>query len=134
VSTCNCLRTSFRFLPMRTNLALFAFLAITGNACGDSTGSANLCAPSGAAATVSAGDNLAFTPSSVTIAVGQSVCWQNTGNMTHIVTEAVNPGQIPLFSSNLPSGQAYVYKFNISGSFNYRCNQHSNMTGTVIVN
>jgi plastocyanin len=120
---------------MRTHVVVCALVALTGTvACGDSTGATNLCAPSGAAATVSAGDNLAFTPSSVTIGVGQSVCWQNTGNMTHDMTEAINPGQIPLFSSNLPSGQAYVYRFNISGSFNYRCNQHANMTGTVVVN
>lgn len=127
---------------MRTSLALCVCLGLTGLACSDdsddstgpSTNPTNLCAPSGAAATVSAGDNLAFTPSSVTVAVGQLVCWQNTGNMTHIVSEAVPIGGQPLFYSNLPSGQAYVYRINFSGSFNYRCNQHANMTGTLIVN
>ena len=121
---------------MRSDLALLASLALTGVACGDSisSSSTNLCAPSGAAATVSAGDNLAFTPSSVTITVGQSVCWQNTGNMTHTVTQTVSAGQIPLFNGNLPAGQTFVFTINFAGTFGYHCNQHSNMTGTVIVN
>jgi plastocyanin len=116
---------------MRINLALFAFWALTAVACKDSTGSSstNLCANSGAAATVSATDNFAFTPSSVTITVGQSVCWQNTQSMTHTVTE--NVGR---FNGNLPSGQAFVYTFTFASSFGYHCNNHSNMMGTVIVN
>lgn len=117
---------------MRSDLALFAFLALTAVACGDSTSSTNLCAASGAAATVSAGDNLAFTPSSVTIALGQSVCWQNTGTMTHTATE----NTIGRFNGSLPAGQAFVHAFigGSGGTFGYHCQNHSNMTGTVIVN
>src|SRR2546430_15836801 len=76
---------------MSTNLALFALLALTALACsGDSTGSSatDLCANSGAAVTVDVKE-YAFTPSSVTITVGQSVCWANTGQMTHTVVEGV---------------------------------------------
>ena len=119
---------------MRTNLALFASLALVALACGDSTSSTDLCANSGAAATVTATDNFAFTPASVTITVGQSVCWQNTGNMIHTVTQTVGAGQIPLFSGNLPAGQAFVFTINVGGTFGYHCNNHSNMMGTVIVN
>lgn len=118
---------------MRTNLVLLAFLALTGVACGDSTSPSstpNLCANSGAAATVSATNNFAFTPPSVTITVGQSVCWQNTESMTHTVTE----NAVGRFNGNLPRGQAFVYAFGFGGSFSYHCNNHSNMTGTVVVN
>ena len=117
---------------MHTSLALFAFLALTALACSDSTDSSstNLCANSGAAATVSATDNYAFTPSSVTITVGQSVCWQNTGQLMHTVTE----NTIGRFNGNLPGGQTFVYTFTFNSSFVYHCNQHSNMVGTVTVN
>ncbi len=119
---------------MRISLALFAFLALTAVACSSSTSSSstNLCANSGAASTVSATDNFAFTPSSVTVTVGQSVCWQNTGLLMHTVTDNVTNGV--RFSGNLPGGQTFVHTFTFGGSFGYHCNNHSNMTGTVIVN
>jgi plastocyanin len=117
---------------MRSSLALFAFLALTALACSDSTSSANLCTNSGAAVTVDVKE-YAFTPSAVTITVGQSVCWANTGNMTHTVTQG-SAGQIPLFNGNLPAGQTFVFTINVAGTFGYHCNNHSNMTGTVMVN
>ena len=119
---------------MRISLALFAFWALTAVSCSSSTSSpsTNLCANSGAAATVSATDNLAFTPSFVTITVGQSVCWQNTGLMMHTVTDDATNGV--RFSGNLPGGQTFVHTFTFGGSFSYHCNNHSNMTGTVMVN
>ena len=65
---------------MRISLALVAsFLALTAVACGDSTSSPpDLCANSRATFTVSAADDHTFTPDSITLTVGQSVCWQNT--------------------------------------------------------
>ena len=119
---------------MRTNLALFAFLALTAVACSDSTSSSstNLCANSGAADTVSATDSYAFAPASVTITVGQSVCWQNTGLLIHTVTDNATNGV--RFNGNLPGGQTFVHTFTFGGSFSYHCNNHLNMTGTVTVN
>ena len=115
---------------MRTNLALVAVLALAALACSDSTDSSstNLCANSGAAATVTARDNYTFTPDTVTISVGQSVCWQNTGHLTHTVTEAGR------YSATLPGGQTFVYTFVFASTFLYHCNNHSTMTGTVVVN
>ena len=120
---------------MRTTLALLASLALTGLACGDDSTSSptDLCAPSGAAATVSAADDYTFTPASVTIAVGQSVCWQNTGNLNHVVWQG-NGVQAPVFSGTLPAGQTLVVYINYAGTWAYHCNQHPNMTATVIVN
>ena len=120
---------------MRAKLGLFALLAFAAVACGDSTSSStDLCAGSGAAATVRAADNYTFTPASATIAAGQSVCWQNTGNLNHTVTQTVNPGQIPLFNGNLPGGQTVVIPINVAGTWAYHCTQHPNMTAPVIVN
>jgi plastocyanin len=116
---------------MRTYLALSAVWAVAAVACSDSSSSStNLCAPSGAAATVSASDNLAFSPSSVSVTVGQLVCWQNTGGMMHTVTENV----VGRFNGSLPAGQTFVFTTNLTGTFAYHCNQHSNMTGTIVVN
>ena len=115
---------------MRNNFALFALLAVTGIACGDdSTGSsADLCAGSGAAVTVNVTD-YAFTPDSLTISAGQSVCWQNKGHQTHTVT----PGSV--FNGNLLPGQTFVFTFLLgNNSWPYHCTQHSTMTGIVIVN
>ena len=126
---------------MRTNLALFALLALTAVACSDDPSSAvvpnsaaDLCADSRTAVTVSANDNYTFTPSSVTLAVGQSVCWRNTATLNHTLTQG-SPGQQPYFNGNLPAGQTFVFTFPLGGNtFAYHCNNHSNMTGTVIVN
>jgi len=130
----NCLRTYLEgFLPMRTNLALFAFCALTAIACGsDSTDSSStdLCAGSGAAVTVTAADNYTYAPDSVTITVGQSVCWQNTGQLIHTVT----PITTGSFNGSLPAGQTFVYTFTFSSRFAYHCQQHSTMMGVVIVN
>src|SRR6266516_2644983 len=84
---------------MRISLVLLAFLALTTVACSTSTSSSstNLCANSGAAITVDVTE-YAFTPSSVTVIDGQSVCWANTGSMTHTVVEDV-AGR---FGGNLP--------------------------------
>ena len=119
---------------MRLSIALFGVLALAAVACESSTrpSSTDPCVPSGAAATVGGTDNFAFTPTTVTITVGQSVCWQNTGQLVHTVTDQVTNGT--RFNGNLPGGQAFVHTFGFGGSFTYRCNNHSSMTGTIVVN
>src|SRR5207247_10210745 len=95
----SCLRS----LCMRISLVLLAFLALTAVACSTSTSSSstNLCANSGAPMTVQLTE-YAFTPSSVTVIDGQSVCWANTGSMTHTVVEDV-AGR---FGGNFAPGQS----------------------------
>ena len=117
---------------MRSDLALFVVVALTCLACGDSTDSSStdLCAGSGAAVTVTAADNYTFTPASITVSSGQSVCWQNTGHLNHTVIDAGGR-----FSFSLPAGQTVVYTFlGTQPSYVYRCGIHSTMTGTTTVN
>ena len=130
-------RNSLRIQQPRFLLLLGSFAVVLGSAtlaCSSSTGpsAVDLCANSGAGATVSATDNFAFVASSVTITVGQSVCWQNAGRLEHSVTDISTNGR--RFNGDLPSGQAFVHTFGFGGSFSYRCRNHSNMTGTVVVN
>ncbi len=103
---------------MRISLVLLVFLALTAVACSSSTSSSstNLCANSGAAITVDVTE-YAFTPSSVTVIDGQSVCWANTGSMTHTVVEDV-------------AGR-FVHTFTGSENYGYHCGIHSTMTGTI---
>ena len=135
MSTYNCLRTYLEgFWPMRTNLALFVLLALTAVACGgDSTGSSpatatDLCAGSGAAVIVDVKE-YAFTPAAVTGTVGQSVCWANTGRMTHSVVPSGN-----LSGGTLPPGQTLVRTLFASTNYVISCGFHSTMTGTLVVN
>ncbi len=63
----------------------------------------------------------------VTVIDGQSVCWANTGSMTHTVVEDV-AGR---FGGNLPPGQTLVHTFTGSENYGYHCGIHSTMTGTI---
>src|SRR2546430_16571448 len=114
---------------MPTNLAVFALLALTAVACsGDSTGSSttDLCANSGAAITVDVTE-YAFTPSSVTVIDGQSVCWANTGSMTHTVVEDV-AGRL---GGNFPPRPTLVHTFTGSGKYSQHTCLPSTTTRTI---
>lgn len=108
---------------------LVAVLIVAAYACSSTTGNANAaCGNSGAAATVSGTDGQTFAPGTTTIAVGQSVCWQNSGSIAHTVTD--NGGA---FNSNLSPGQMVVHAYGTKGTFPYHCQIHAGMTGTVTV-
>jgi plastocyanin len=72
-------------------------------------------------------NNSAFTPSSITIAPGDSVTWTNSDSLTHTVTGS------GWGSGTLANGATYTHQFNTTGTFAYHCSIHSFMTGTVIV-
>lgn len=70
-----------------------------------------------------------FSPSQVTIGRGGTVVWTNNDTVAHTVTSTV--GEFD--SSVLNPGGTVSYTFSTQGTYNYRCNLHPNMTGTVIV-
>jgi plastocyanin len=113
----------------------FALLIAVGAAaiaaCTSSTGvtTANSCGSSGASANISATDGQVFAPNATTITHGQSVCWQNNGNIGHTVTS--NDGTS--FNATLASGHVFVRTFAVAGIFAYHCTIHAGMTGTVTV-
>lgn len=71
-----------------------------------------------------------FSPSTVTINVGDTVRWTQRGFMIHTTT-----GDGGLWNSgNMSTGQTFSHTFNSAGSFGYFCIPHSGfMRGTVIV-
>jgi len=70
-----------------------------------------------------------FSPNSINISTNTTVTFVNDDVMTHTVTE--NSGAFD--SGNIPPGGTYTRTFTTIGTFNYHCNIHSGMTGSVIV-
>lgn len=75
-------------------------------------------------------ENFAFTPSDITIEVGEIVKWTNSDTAPHTVTSVGGGG---LASGNLQPGQSYQKTFTEVGTFDYQCTIHPSMTGRVIV-
>jgi plastocyanin len=96
------------------------------------------CSSSGAASGSSAGSlptvyievkNIAFTPSAVTVKVGQTVTWKfDDGGVPH---DVVGDGGL---KSALMSSGTYSHVFAKAGTYSYVCTVHSSMMhGTVTV-
>ena len=108
--------------------AATAAVALAASACGSTDASLD-CSTAGATATVSGTGSLTFSPVSVTIAAGQSVCWQNTSGLSHTVT--ADGGS---FTSPLNPNVTFTHTFATAGAFPYHCTIHAGMVGTVTVN
>jgi len=73
--------------------------------------------------------NFAFVPSPLIIAAGTTVIVTNDDTVTHTWTS--NSG---LFNSGgIAPGSSYKFTFTKSGTYSYRCNIHTFMTGIVTV-
>ena len=81
-----------------------------------------------ASASVNMGDFF-FSPTSVTIAVGDTVTWHNSGQAPHTAT--ANDGSFDTGTIN--AGGSGSHTFNSAGTFSYICTIHPNMKGTVRV-
>lgn len=70
-----------------------------------------------------------FSPTPVTINVGDTVKWTNMGPTTHTSTSDTGVWD----SGNLGVGQTFSFTFNTAGTYPYHCKIHTSMHGTVIV-
>jgi len=70
----------------------------------------------------------AFSPASLTIAVGDTVKWTNHDSAAHTATSDTGS---ELASSQLASGQTYQHVFLAGGTFAYHCAVHASMHGSV---
>ncbi len=69
-----------------------------------------------------------FSPKAMTISVGDTVRATNLDSVRHDWTD---PG---VFSSgDLAPGQAYSFRFDSTGRFDFECTIHAGMTGTITV-
>ena len=126
-------------------LAAFLLMKLTPQVTQDSrqtaqaTGAGNIIA-------VEMNDNLRFAPTEITIKVGDTVEWRNTGSIGHTAT--ADPGRAPgsknialpagaeTFDSGwMKGGQSFRYTFSEPGVYRYICLPHegARMFGTVIV-
>ena len=73
--------------------------------------------------------NMAFYPSSITVAVNTTIKWTNKDAVTHTATS--NNGVFD--SGSISDGGTYSYHFSTPGTYAYHCTLHPHMTATVIV-
>ena len=72
---------------------------------------------------------MAFSPSELTISVGDTVIWTNKDSATHTATD--DNGTFD--SGNLASGESFSFTFDTAGTYTYHCNIHTSMVATIIV-
>ena len=74
----------------------------------------------------------AFNPSTLTISAGTIVTWTNNDGVSHTATST--SGSASFDSGTLSNGGTYSVTFTTTGTYNYQCNFHPSMTGTIQVN
>ena len=73
-----------------------------------------------------------FSPSTITVSVGDSVTWINNDGSDHSTVS--NSGQADSWNSHdIPSGFNFTHTFSVVGAFQYYCDIHPEMVGTVFV-
>jgi plastocyanin len=73
--------------------------------------------------------DFAFQPATLTVPVGTTVTWTNTGNAPHTTTSTTGLWD----SGTLNTGGSFSRQFNQVGTFAYHCTIHPNMTATIMV-
>ncbi len=73
--------------------------------------------------------NMAFSPSNISVTVGQTVTFTNNDSITHTVTADDNSFD----SGNVAPGATFTKTFETAGSFSYHCSIHPSMKGIVEV-
>jgi plastocyanin len=73
--------------------------------------------------------DFAFEPGTVTVAVGSTVTWTNTGSRPHTVT--ADDGSFD--SGRLDPGEQFSQVFDQPGTFSYFCGFHPDMQGSIVV-
>lgn len=114
------------FTAIIGSLMLVSFLS-----CSKSNGSNSTTPPGGGGGntTTISVYGMAF-PASTTVKVGTVVKWMNNDGYTHTVT---SDDGTSFNSGNLSAGSTFSYTASTIGSFNYHCNIHANMHGTLVV-
>lgn len=77
-----------------------------------------------------------FSPANLTINVGDTVVWTNSGTMIHTSTSGTDCAPDGTWDSgNLNPGESFSYEFTDEGSFDYFCIPHCDlgMVGNITV-
>jgi len=109
---------------------LFAVALGLGVACNNPSGG-NSCRSVGADVTIDIGDQGGFLPNPVSVTKGQTVCWQNSGTVTHWVKTVVPATDT--IDAVLPPSSLVEHGFAQITDVNYYCNYHPAETGQIHV-
>jgi len=125
-----------RLRSLKTALAGVSFFALAFSvACGSSSSPVSSTPPPAGGGGGSANStvsivNFSFSPTPVTVAVGQSIAWANSDSVAHTATAdngSFNTGAIS------PGGSSAAITMSSAGSFTYHCQIHPEMVATVNV-
>ena len=72
-----------------------------------------------------------FNPGTITIKAGDTVVWMQQDGVPHTATATSGPEMFD--SGRLSKGQSFSQTFDTPGTYEYQCNIHPSMRGTVIV-
>ncbi len=76
-------------------------------------------------------DNFAFSPRTLTVAVGTRITWVNHDDVPHTATSSSKPRVFD--SGALDTDGTFSFVFQTPGTYAYFCAVHPHMTGTVTV-
>ena len=75
----------------------------------------------------------AFNPNQPSVAKGATITWSNDDGTTHTVTSGV-PGTLSgKFDQRVEPGKTFSFTFSESGTYDFFCNIHNSMRGTITV-
>jgi plastocyanin len=81
-----------------------------------------------------------FTPTTLTVAVGATVTWQNASGVTHNVTWNNATGRAAAAAGDgtgditpFADGQTHTRMFNTAGTYGFHCTIHQGMTASLTV-
>ncbi len=79
--------------------------------------------------------NFSFTPSQLTINVGDTVVWTNSEGIHNVDGNLIDyPDNPESFGNGVgPAGWTYQFIFTIAGDYNYQCSVHPSMVGSITV-
>ncbi len=104
----------------------------SGNGDGDNGGRNVISVPSGGIPDPGPADveihNFRFEDETHTISVGDTVMWVNEGSAPHTVNFTADDG-----SGTIRTAHGYEREFDEAGTYEYFCNNHPGMEGTIIV-
>lgn len=75
--------------------------------------------------------NFTFDPAAIEVSVGDTVTWTNQDGTAHTATES--PSGSGFQSGTMQGGDTFSHTFEKAGSFEYFCEFHAGMKGTVVV-
>ncbi len=77
--------------------------------------------------------NFAFNPQTITVPVGTTVTWTNLDGAAHTVSSTSAPEGKGFDSGLLNQEGSFPLTFTVPGTYEYQCNIHPFMKGTIVV-